>query len=108
MMSILTRCLNLRLPAHHQSIVVLRHAVVLPFIRGPISTDPLEVGEVERPVGQHKGILAVHNRHAILPPRDGDGRDALHLAVEDQGLLLHSYVIARLHNKRELGGMAKI
>lgn len=107
-MPVLTRCLNLGLPAHQQPVVVLCHAVVLAFIRGPISPEPLEAGDVERPVGQHEGILTVHDQRAVLPPRDGDGLDALHLAVEDQGLLLHSYVIAWLHNERQLGGMAKI
>lgn len=107
-MPVLTRCLNLRLPAHHQPVVVLSHAIILAFIRGPISPDPLEAGDIERPVGQHKGILAVHDHDAIFPPCDGDRLDALHLAVEDQGLLLHSYVIARLHNECQFRGMAKI
>lgn len=107
-MPVLTRCLDLGLPADHQPVVVLCHAVVLAFIRGAISPHPLEAGDVERPVGQHEGILTVHDHHAILAPRDGDGLDALHLAVEDQGLLLHSYVITRLHNERQLGGTTKI
>lgn len=108
MKPVLTGCLDPGFPAHHQPVVVLRHAVVLAFVRGAVPADPLEAGDVERAVGQHKGVLAVHDHGAVLPPGDGDGLDALHLAVEEQGLLLHRHVVAGLHHERQLGGTAEI
>lgn len=92
----LTGCLNSGTAAHHQAEGVLGHALVVALVRRAISLGLLEVADEERAVDDGGVFAVVRQQQAVAPPLHGDGRDAVHLAVEHERLLLHGDDVAGL------------
>lgn len=99
----LTGCLNPGPAAHHQAEGVLGNTLVVALIRRAIRLGLLEMADEERAIDDGGALVVLRQQQAVAPPLHGDGRDAVHLAMEHERLLLHGDDVAGLKGEGELG-----
>lgn len=81
------------------TILVLSEALIEPFIWF-VSSSALHFRYVQGAVGEQVHPLVLHHAYAVLEPSDVDGRLAVRLTVQDNGVPPHDRDIARLLDEK--------